>query len=545
MSSIFPDIGSGGVVVRDDERNCTNPANVTNAYCPPSTFGTTCGLTALPNNCIAQITPAQINALSSELLCLAVKLSPNGEWNCNNTCNLSAMFSSWSDNNKVVDGVTITGDGTPASPWTASGTGLVGAVCASLDAREALAACLISSDANNQLEAGSDGLMFVLPRVSVESTTLSGDGSPTAPIGIRPAGIASGICGNATAKLTLANCMRSAAAGQLITVGPDNGLYLTAAQIATGLCASDTAGDTLASCLRSTQAGNLLTLGTDGRLFYALNGAAIASALCSDPAGDTLASCLRSVQSGNALGLGTDGRLYVTPSGTPTVLTDGTMVTGNGAPGSAITLNVPNVATAICASNSAVLTLRACLVSSIAASSACDVPSAFLVKNSAGNLSLQAASALRGYAQAGTSSPASNSFDLNSQPNDTVVYPGNAISCVNPSNCYSMVFTARATYRLDVRLIGDGEFYVDFVFQGPGGSAAVSVARFARSGAGSEDTTRPTYLTLTQDFVVAPSGSTNYLWNVRFFVTGGRFAPGSTMTILPSFSTTGLTLGHP
>lgn len=96
MAGIIPTSGAGGVVIRDAGGEClelvTPPAN---AYCPGASFTTTCQVRYLPSDCDARITPAQINAFESELLCFAETLNPEGNWNCGSLCNLSANFTQW------------------------------------------------------------------------------------------------------------------------------------------------------------------------------------------------------------------------------------------------------------------------------------------------------------------------------------------------------------------------------------------------------------------------------------------------------------------
>lgn len=95
MTGILPTGANGGLVVRDEFGVCTIPATVVNAYCPQPEFTTSCEVSYLPDGCTARITPAQINAFESELLCFAEKLNPDGNWNCTDLCNLSTNFQSW------------------------------------------------------------------------------------------------------------------------------------------------------------------------------------------------------------------------------------------------------------------------------------------------------------------------------------------------------------------------------------------------------------------------------------------------------------------
>ena len=166
MPGIFPDPVVGGVTVRDAEGVCLAPVNVQNAYCPPVAFVSSCEITALPSDCSARITPAQINAIVSELLCLAETMDPNGPWNCNTLCNLATAFETWAAGQGFVDGVTIVGAGTEEDPWRVSADGVVATICADGDAKVTLADCLISTDANNRLRPGTTDQGLYVPPVS-------------------------------------------------------------------------------------------------------------------------------------------------------------------------------------------------------------------------------------------------------------------------------------------------------------------------------------------------------------------------------------------
>lgn len=96
MPSIFPSLPNGGIPARDANGNpIPLPANVVNAYVPPAEFGTTCQITFLPDDCYARVAPSQINAITSELLCLATYWNPEGLWNCGELCNLREAFEAW------------------------------------------------------------------------------------------------------------------------------------------------------------------------------------------------------------------------------------------------------------------------------------------------------------------------------------------------------------------------------------------------------------------------------------------------------------------
>lgn len=126
MPSIFPDTSIGGVVVRNAAGVCLNPPGVSNAYCPPASFISTCEITALPTDCTARISPDQINAISSELLAFAQCLDPSGPWDCGSVQNLCAAFNTWWAINNV--GGVIISETAPIAPgvgqlWWESDTG--------------------------------------------------------------------------------------------------------------------------------------------------------------------------------------------------------------------------------------------------------------------------------------------------------------------------------------------------------------------------------------------------------------------------------------
>lgn len=210
MAGILPDAGSGGQVIRDTNGVCTNPANVTNAFCPPAAFDSSCALTALPNDCTARITPAQINALVSEMISFAACMNPDGVWTCGSVTNLCTAFTAWTAENKIVDGTTIIGTGTVADPFRVNPDEVVTAICADDSAGDALAACLVSTDAGNVLTTGTDGRLLY-------------NGAPVA------LPTAQAICADNAARDTLAACLISGDAGNIIIPSPgDGGLFATA-----------------------------------------------------------------------------------------------------------------------------------------------------------------------------------------------------------------------------------------------------------------------------------------------------------------------------
>lgn len=92
MAGLFPTLSDGGVKVRDDAGNPIPVSNVPNAFVPQASFSISCDLTYLYNDCFSRISPSQINAVQSEMLCLASWLDPNGAWDCDSLCNLSTAM---------------------------------------------------------------------------------------------------------------------------------------------------------------------------------------------------------------------------------------------------------------------------------------------------------------------------------------------------------------------------------------------------------------------------------------------------------------------
>lgn len=278
MPSIFPDPANGGVVVRDMAGNCLNPPGVTNDYCPPLPFVTTCEVTALPDDCTAHLAASQVNAITSELLSFAVCLDPDGLWNCASLGNLCTAFNAWFAS-------------VPISP-----AGMVAGICADDAVADALAACLISADAGNIVQVGVDGRIYAAPFV--------------------PGDAVGAICADDTAADALAACLIDPDAANLLDVGPSGRLFVDPAVVRAALCA-DPQGDLLAACLISTDVNNIITQGADGRLralATPINAAATVTAICAtDAAADALALCLIDATSPNSLDQGPTGRLIVTP----------------------------------------------------------------------------------------------------------------------------------------------------------------------------------------------------------------------------------------
>ena len=179
MTGILPDIGNGALAVRSQNGVCLNPANVQSSYCPPPEFTSSQEITALPSDCNARISAAQINALASELLCFMVAINPTGSYNAGSVCNLAEAFVTWQQNRFVVDGETISGAGTIADPYHIIPIEVVNAICASNAAGDALAECLISAQVDNAIGIGSDGRLYLNVTSDAGSMVSNGDGTYT------------------------------------------------------------------------------------------------------------------------------------------------------------------------------------------------------------------------------------------------------------------------------------------------------------------------------------------------------------------------------
>lgn len=149
MPGIFPDVIAGGVVTRDAAGVATNPIGVQNAYVPPSTFGMTCLPTALPTDCTGKFSPAQLNALVSELVCFASTINPSGNWNCASTCNLATNFLAWAG---TLFDIYLTSAAINAAGLLTMTLSNGGIVTVQLG---------VSTDANNALSVGSDGRPYL------------------------------------------------------------------------------------------------------------------------------------------------------------------------------------------------------------------------------------------------------------------------------------------------------------------------------------------------------------------------------------------------
>lgn len=324
MPGIFPETVSGGIIYRSTAGACNVPAQVSNAYCPDVAFTTNCDLTALPNDCTARIAPAQVNAIVSELLGLAECMDPTGLWDCTALTNLCTAFKVWEAALAAAGDPPSTDIGNLIIQGT-DGNHYLGTqqLC---DAGDALAQCLLSLDAANILGIGADGRLYV-PEPPLQT-----------PVAIAEAICADVDARNALALCMVS----TQPTNTLVTSGDDGRLFVpppvipafpTPQAIVNAICADDVAADHQAQCLVSTDLSNNLGIGSDGRLYaipagsgsgdgstitlgapYATIPGGLVSQICgNDAAGDALAACLRSLDAGNELVIGTDGRLYVRP----------------------------------------------------------------------------------------------------------------------------------------------------------------------------------------------------------------------------------------
>jgi hypothetical protein len=164
MTGIVPNVSSGGLPI--------GSANVSNVGVLPATFTLSCAQLGLPNDCTAKITPAQINAMVSELMNLAACFAPTGTWTCSSLTNLCSAFNSY------VDGTgtnTLQGDVLKALDWKdcAGNQHLASATiptCAEVAALIAAQTPLIvSPDADNMIVEDADGQAYLSPLQAVNA----------------------------------------------------------------------------------------------------------------------------------------------------------------------------------------------------------------------------------------------------------------------------------------------------------------------------------------------------------------------------------------
>jgi hypothetical protein len=244
MSGIIPDSTNGGVIVRSLGGVCVTPVDVTNAYCPDADFTSTCALRYLSDGCTARITSAQINAFQSEMLCLAETMNPNGNWNCGDLCNLSSSFTQWAASAGNFDGSML-----------------------------------------DYLERHICGLPAITdPNAFPTSAFILCDGAGRV---VRFAEnrmskyIVDEICASLALASTLAPCLISVDAGNLIVPGSDGKLYATfqtPVQTVAGICSDVVAKANLQNCLKPypiviSGVGTTVVVGTDmsGAATYRVN----------------------------------------------------------------------------------------------------------------------------------------------------------------------------------------------------------------------------------------------------------------------------------
>ena len=95
MASIFADGAHGGVVTRDNSGTPTSPEGVLDAYVPGADFSFVNGQpTGIPI-CNARWSARQLNAIVSEMIALAERWAPEGEWDLHALNNLATAFDAW------------------------------------------------------------------------------------------------------------------------------------------------------------------------------------------------------------------------------------------------------------------------------------------------------------------------------------------------------------------------------------------------------------------------------------------------------------------
>ncbi len=187
---------------------------------------------------------------------------------------------------------------------------------------------LISTDANNDISAGSDGRLYLDAAASETNTTL---------------GISAGALVYTNEDADNANvALISTDANNDISAGSDGRLYLDAAASETNTTLGISAGalvytnedaDNANVALISTDANNDISAGSDGRLYLdavtaetnTTLGISAGQLVYTNEDADNANVALISTDANNDLSAGTDGRLYVTASETAlTITTDGT-----------------------------------------------------------------------------------------------------------------------------------------------------------------------------------------------------------------------------
>lgn len=250
MAGLFPELANGAVVIRDMSGVCTGTLEAPNAYCPPASFTSSCAITALSEDCVSRIKPSQINALVSELLCLAYTLTPEGNWDCLSNCNLAQAFTDWAaaftaDSSTPVDNTTIGGGTNAADPIHVLPVGTANLLVGNVTSRTALANGLNSTDLANILTVDANGRLFASADFVVTD-----------------------ICAQLSTRLNLVNCQRLNQTWNILEVDPVTGqFYVSPSEAATKICADVNAPKTLSNCLVSGDAFNSLQLGADGKLY--------------------------------------------------------------------------------------------------------------------------------------------------------------------------------------------------------------------------------------------------------------------------------------
>jgi hypothetical protein len=164
MTGIVPNASSGALII--------GSTNVTNMVTLPATFTVSCPQLGLPNDCTAKITPAQINAMVSELMSLAACFAPDGTWTCTSLTNLCSAFNSYVDGTGLN---TLQGDVLKALDWKdcAGNQHVATAIiptCAEVVAMIAAQTPLIvSPEADNMIVEDAGGQAYLSPLQAVNA----------------------------------------------------------------------------------------------------------------------------------------------------------------------------------------------------------------------------------------------------------------------------------------------------------------------------------------------------------------------------------------
>lgn len=270
MTAVLPDASNGGLPYRTVSGACSVPAAVQNAYCPAAAFTTTCDLTALPSDCTARITAAQINAIVSEMLALAECFNPTGTWNCASLTNLCSNFTAYR---------TGTGPGTLDAD-----VGRI--VCAAKDQPIIAGTKFLGCD--GLVPAG----LAQYPVPLSDQETIGGIGSALDPYAIIPLGVANAICADPLAAAALTACVGGGVAGDGTTITVNAPFSIIPLGVANAICGNVAARNALQACIGGgAGVGDGVTITAASP--FAIIPLGVANAICATPAAVTaLRACI-------------------------------------------------------------------------------------------------------------------------------------------------------------------------------------------------------------------------------------------------------------